>query len=73
MSLFESLGGSSPIPNASPLGNIQNVLNRFQQFKQAFTGNPQQQVQQLLNSGKVSQAQYNQAVQLAQQLQKLMK
>ena len=31
-----------------------------------------QQVQQLLNSGRVSQAQYNQAVQTAQQLARMM-
>ena len=49
-----------------------NLMQRFQQFKQSFTGNPQQQVQQLLNSGKVSQAQYNQAVQMAQQLQSML-
>jgi vancomycin permeability regulator SanA len=50
-----------------------NLIQRFQQFKQSFTGNPQQQVQQLLNSGKVSQEQYNQAVKMAQQLQQLLK
>lgn len=44
------------------------LLQRFQQFQQMFRGDPRQQVQQLLNSGKVSQAQYNQAVQMAQQL-----
>lgn len=50
-----------------------NLLKQFQQFKQQFSGNPQEQVQQLLNSGKVSQAQYNRAVQIAQQLQQLLK
>ncbi len=49
-----------------------NVLQRFQQFQQAFRGDPRQQVQQLLNSGRVSQEQYNQAVRLAQQLQRMM-
>ena len=48
------------------------LIQRFQQFRQMFQGDPRQQVQQLLNSGKVSQAQYNQAVQMAQQLQKMM-
>lgn len=48
-----------------------NMLQRFQQFRQNFRGNPQEQVQQLLNSGKVSQAQYNQAVQMAQQFQRM--
>lgn len=53
--------------------NSNNLLKQFQQFKQQFSGNPQEQVQQLLNSGKVSQAQYNRAVQIAQQLQQLLK
>lgn len=48
-----------------------NMLQRFQQFRQNFKGDPQQQIQQLLNSGKVSQAQYNQAVQMAQQFQRM--
>jgi len=51
--------------------NNGNMLQRFQQFRQNFHGNPQQQVQQLLNSGKVSQQQYNQAVQMAQQFQRM--
>lgn len=51
---------------------MQGMLTKFQQFKQSFTGDPQQQVQQLLNSGKVSQEQYNQAVQMAQRLQQFL-
>ena len=47
------------------------LLQRFQQFQQTFRGDPRQQVQQLLNSGRVSQQQYDQAVQMAQQLQRL--
>jgi len=49
-----------------------NIVQRFQQFRRQFSGNPQQQVQQLLNSGKVSQEQYNKAVQMAQQLQQML-
>lgn len=48
------------------------LLQRFQQFQQAFRGDPRQQVQQLLNSGKISQQQYQQAYQMAQQLQRMM-
>lgn len=47
-----------------------NILQRFNQFRQSFRGNPQEQVQQLLNSGRVTQDQYNRAVQMAQQLQR---
>lgn len=58
-------------------GNMGNnsmtgMMQRFQQFSQMFRGDPKQQVQQMLNSGKVSQAQYNQAVQMANQLQRMM-
>lgn len=52
-------------------GGTNGMLQRFQQFRQNFKGDPQQQIQQLLNSGKVSQQQYNQAVQMAQQFQRL--
>lgn len=49
-----------------------DFLNRLQQFKSSFKGNPQEQVQNLLRSGKVSQQQYNRAVQIAQQIQRIM-
>ena len=52
--------------------NNNNLLQRFMQFKQTFRGDPQAQVQQLLNSGKVTQDQYDQAVQTAQQLSRML-
>ena len=52
-----------------PNGNMMQLLQQFRQFKQNFKGNPQEMVQQLLNSGRISQQQYNSAVQMAQQLQ----
>lgn len=68
---------SNPLYNAmavnqSAPGGFANIIQRFQQFQQMFRGDPRQQVQQLLNSGRVSQAQYNQAVQMAQTLQRMM-
>ena len=61
----------------NPLFNMQqqpmnSMMQRFQQFQQMFKGDPRQQVQQLLNSGKVNQQQYNQAVQMAQQFQRML-
>ena len=53
-------------------GPLNGLMQRFQQFQQMFRGDPRQQVQQMLNSGKVSQAQYNQAVQMAQQMQRML-
>jgi vancomycin permeability regulator SanA len=46
-------------------------MKQFNEFKKTINGNPQEQVQQLLNSGKVSQAQYNNAVQMAQNFRKM--
>lgn len=67
--LFQMLGGAMP----SGLGNMGNMIQQFQQFKNNFRGDPRQQVQQLLNSGRVSQQQYNQAVQMANMLQKMIR
>ena len=53
-------------------GPLNGLMQRFQQFQQMFRGDPRQQVQQMLNSGKISQSQYNQAVQTAQQLARMM-
>ena len=49
-----------------------NLIKQFNQFRQNFKGDPKTQVQQMLNSGQVTQAQYNRAVQMAQQFQKLL-
>lgn len=65
--LFNLLGGNKMPPNMA------NLIQQFQQFKSTFQGNAQQQVQQLLNSGKVSQQQYNQAVQMANALKGMLK
>lgn len=66
--LFSMFGGMNSMPN----NNMMNLLQQFNQFRQNFSGDPRQQVQQLLNSGKVSQDQYNRAVQMANQLQRMM-
>ena len=61
--LFNMFGG---------MGQGNPILQRFQQFQQMFRGDPRQKVQEMLNSGKITQGQYNQAVQMAQQLQRMM-
>lgn len=58
--------------NVNNQGNL-SLIQRFMQFRNSFNGNPQQMVQQLLNSGKVSQEQYNQAVQMANQLSRMIR
>ena len=58
----------SMMQNQAPMNGI---MQRLQQFQRMIQGDPKQQVQQLLNSGRISQAQYNQAVNLTNQLQKI--
>ena len=48
-----------------------NMLMQFMQFRNNFRGNPQQMVQQMLQNGSITQAQYQNAVQMAQQLQQM--
>lgn len=50
-----------------------DFIQRFVQFQKTFTGNPQQVIQQMLNSGRITQAQYDQAVRTAQELQKMIR
>lgn len=52
---------------------INGFMSRLNQLKQNFKGDPNQKIQELLNSGKVSQAQYDRAVQIANQIQSMMK
>lgn len=49
-----------------------NIMQQVQQLKNSFRGDPNQQIQQMLNSGRVSQAQYNAAVQRAQQIMRML-
>lgn len=50
-----------------PFQNVANMIQQFNQFRSTFQGNPQQKVQELLNSGQMSQEQFNQLSQMAQQ------
>ena len=55
--LYQALGNRKP-----------NMMNAFQQFVQQMQGkNPNEEIAKLLQSGKISQQQLNQAQQMAQQ------
>ena len=56
----------------NPFANFQGMMQRFQQFQQTFKGDANQQIQQMMNSGKINQGQYNQAVQMAQQFRRML-
>ena len=67
--IFQAMGGGMP----GNMGNILGMIQQFQKFRQGFTGDPQAEVQNLLNSGKMSQAQYNQFAQMASAFQRFLK
>ena len=52
--LFNVLGGGK-MPGA--MGQFQQMMQQFQQFRNNFQGDPKQEVQKLLQSGKMSQQQ----------------
>ena len=48
-------------------------MERFEQFRKGFSGNPQQMIQNMLNTGRITQDQLNSAMQKASQMMKFMK
>lgn len=56
-SLFNQLGS---------MNQYADLIRQFNQFKKTFSGDPRQQIQQMLDSGRITQQQYNDAVQKAQ-------
>lgn len=60
--LFNMIGNQLP---------SNNLIQQFNQFKQTFKGDPKEQVQRMLNSGQITQDQYNKAVQMAQAFQNM--
>lgn len=61
--LFQALGGRQQ----------PNMMNEFHQFMQQMQGkDPNQEIAKLLQSGRITQQQLNQAQQMAQQFQGLM-
>ena len=65
-SLFNQLNGGSN-------NNINPLFNRIKQFRETFSGNPQQMVQSMLNSGRITQNQMNQYIKQANEIYKMMK
>ena len=59
--------------NYPKIDKMNNFLNQFNQFRSNFVGNPEQQVKQLISSGRMSQEQFNQFAQTANQLRQLIK
>lgn len=62
--LFTALNGNNQ-QNMTPM---QQLIADAKRMKQTFTGNPKEEVQKLLNSGAMTQDQFNQYAQIANQL-----
>ena len=61
---------NAPMQNNPFGGNpMMNMLQQFQQFRNNFQGDPRQKVQELLNSGQMTQQQFDYLSNLARQFQ----
>lgn len=65
-SIFNAMGNT-------PFGNIQNIMSQVNQLKQKFNGDPQQAINQMLQSGRINQNQLEQARQMANQIQSMLR
>lgn len=64
-------GASQP---SAPMGGINpQMLQQLQQFKNTFKGNPKQVVMNMLQQGKITNPQLQQAMQMARQIQGFLK
>ena len=67
--LLDVFGKPAPAAPKNPMQMVQ----AFQQFKKQFTGDPKAAVEQLLSSGRMSQAQFQQLSAIANQFGSLFK
>lgn len=48
------------------------IVQKFMQFRQNYSGDARAQVQQMLQSGQITQDQYDRAVQMANQIEQML-
>lgn len=63
--MANNLFNSMNVQNFNPFSQI---INEARALKQGFKGNPKEEVLKLLNSGQMSQADFNRYSQMAQQI-----
>lgn len=64
---------SNPLFNMFNNQGNNDIIFAINQFKANFKGDPKQKVQELLNSGQMSQAQFNQLSQEANRIMQMLK
>lgn len=58
----------------NPFGNIQNMMNQIQNLKKQFSGkNPQDIINQMIQSGQITNEQVQQAQKTAEQFRSMMR
>lgn len=64
---------ANPLYNAMKQNNpLEQLAQQAREFQKQFKGNPREEVQRLLNSGELSQADFNRYSQIAQQVVQMM-
>lgn len=66
--LYNQFGNPAPAND----GGLSQFINQVQEMRRTFNGNPRAEVERLLNSGVMSQQQFNQLLPVAQRLAALM-
>lgn len=62
--LFNQYGSQS--------NDVNNIIREAQNFRNSFQGNAREEVQRLLNSGQMSQSDFNRLMPIAQQIAAMM-
>lgn len=70
--LYNQIGGEQPQAQQPNDGGFGAMMAQFQQFRQSFRGDAGAEIQKLVQSGKVTQAQVDRARQMARQMMQLM-
>lgn len=70
---YNRMTGSRPNNTFSPLGQMQSLKQQFEQFLSTFQGDPREQVQRLLDSGQMTQEQFNYLSNMAKAYQNMFK
>lgn len=65
--LFNALGGNRAVNS-----QLSNFIQEIKDFQKNFNGNPKDEVQKLMNEGKLSQSQFNAYAQMANQIMNAM-
>lgn len=64
--------GNNPFNMFNNQNQINDIIQQAQNLRNTFSGNAREEVQRLLNSGQMSQAQFNQLMPIAQQIAAMM-